>query len=152
MLNPQDAPSYDWRDAATEQPPRGWFLRNWKWLVPIGCLGTLAAFTALGVGLVALVLGAIRSSWACTEGVDLAVQNPEVIRELGEPIATGWLVSGSIRTSGPSGEADLAVPLSGPRGKGTLYVLAHKRVGQWTFVRAEVEIEGRQKRINLLEH
>jgi hypothetical protein len=133
-----------------DQEPRGWWSRNWKWAVPVGCLGSLVIMLALCGGLVAILFGSMKSSWACTEGVNLAVHNKRVIRELGEPIKVGWLVSGSISVSGPSGEADLSIPLSGPRGHGTLYVFAHKRVGEWNLERAEVEIYGQQERIDLL--
>jgi hypothetical protein len=92
----------------------------------------------------------MKSSWACAQGLDLARHNEKVVEKLGEPIETGWLVSGSINVSGPSGNADLAVPLHGPQNTGTLYVVAHKVAGEWQFDRAEVEVTDQQKRIDLL--
>jgi hypothetical protein len=101
-------------------------------------------------GIAAIVFATIKHSEAYSRGVDLARHNNKVIELLGEPVETGWWVSGSINVSGSSGEADLAVPLSGRRNKGMLYVLAHKRAGEWKFERAEVEIDGQQQRIDLL--
>jgi hypothetical protein len=105
------------------------------------------AFAAL---IATLILSGVKSSWACSEGVELARQNPTVVAELGEPIDAGWLVTGSIRVTGPSGRAELAIPLHGPQNSATLYVVAHKQVGQWQFERAEVEVEGKAERIDLL--
>jgi hypothetical protein len=130
--------------------PRNWFGRNWKWLLPVGCLGILVLTVVFAALIATIILSATRSSWACTEGVELARQDPRVIVELGEPIDTGWLVTGSIRVSGPSGRAELAIPLHGPQNSATLYVVAHKQVGQWQFERAEVEVEGKAERIDLL--
>jgi hypothetical protein len=104
----------------------------------------------MGVAIFALVTGAMRSSWAYTHAVELAESNPEVLEALGEPLETGWLATGSIEVSGPSGEAELAIPIKGPRGSGTLYVIASKRAGQWAFELVQLEVEGRPERIDLL--
>ena len=129
---------------------RGWWGRNWKWFVPVGCLIPLVLAIAVCAGIVGLVFQSMKSSWAYSEGVKLAVHNKEVVAALGEPVTPGWTVSGSVNVSGSSGHADLTIPLSGPRGKGTLYVVARKEAGQWKFTRAEVEVEGRKERIDLL--
>ena len=39
---------------------------------------------------------------------------------------------------------------SGPRGRATLHVLAHRLEGQWEFERLEVELDGQRQRIRLL--
>ncbi len=70
---------------------------------------------------------------------------------MGEPVRIGWLVSGSIETSGNSGEADLRVPISGPRNKGTLHITAYKSQGVWRFTRLQVETKDNPEWINLLE-
>jgi hypothetical protein len=51
---------------------------------------------------------------------------PAVAQKLGGRIEEGWLTSGSINVgTGGSGDANLAVPISGPKGNGTVYVMAH---------------------------
>ncbi len=60
-------------------------------------------------------------------------------------------VSGNINVSGPSGQADLSIPISGPDGKATIYAVATKSAGQWTFSTLVVEINGTMQRIDLLE-
>lgn len=129
---------------------RGWWGRNWKWVLPVGCLGSLVIPILLCAGILGAIMGGMKTSWACTEGLELARNNPAVIAQLGEPIEPGWMISGSIHVSGSSGKADLAIPLNGSKNSGTLYVVAHKDVGQWLFDQAEVEVNGQQERINLL--
>jgi hypothetical protein len=132
----------------TMQPT--WWGRNWKWVLPVGCLGSVAFMVLACGGIFAVVLGTLKSSWACSEGVELARHNKRVVEQLGEPIETGWMTSGSINVSGSSGNADISVPLQGPRNSGTLYVVAKKVAGQWQFERAVVEISGQGSRIDLL--
>ena len=129
---------------------RTWLGRNWKWLLPIGCLGSLLLALGSCAGIAGVVLYSIKSSWACSEGVELARHNPKVIEKLGEPIETGWLISGSINVTGSSGNADFCVPLHGPKNPASLFVVAHKVAGRWQFDRAEVEIDGEKERIDLL--
>jgi hypothetical protein len=119
-------------------------------MVPVGCLGSLVLIALFVTGVVAIVFGFLRSSWAYSEGVNLARHDKKVIEMLGEPIEAGWMASGSIRVSGPAGDAHLAISLSGPKRSGTLYVVAHKVAGQWQFDHAEVEIDGQAERIDLL--
>jgi hypothetical protein len=59
---------------------------------------------------------------------------------------------GSISVSGSSGQADLAIPISGPIGKGTIYAVASKAAGQWTFSKLVVEIKATKERIDLIEY
>ncbi len=69
----------------------------------------------------------------------------------GEPIESGWLITGSINRSGSSGDADLSIPLRGPDGHGRLYVIADRRAGKWSFELAEVRLDGAADRVDLLE-
>ena len=118
------------------------------------CLWIVAsiAFILLCAGsIILMVFGLLRSSEPFQQGTLRAQNDPRVVRALGEPVRIGWLVGGSIETSGNSGEAELSVPLSGPRDKGTLYITAYQTQGEWRFVRLEVELKTSSERINLLE-
>jgi hypothetical protein len=81
-------------------PQRGWWSRNWKWALPVGCLlplvlcgGGLALFATVIYG---AVTGAIRSSDAYQVGMAQARSNRQVVGALGEPIESGFWISGSI--------------------------------------------------------
>lgn len=130
------------------EPQPSWWSRNWKWFVPVGCLGVLVLSVGCCGGLFGFVFYSLHNSWAYSKGVALARQNPEVVAELGEPIEAGWLASGSINITTASGDAHVAVSLSGSKQKGTLYVVAQKQAGQWVFTSAIVETT-RGKKIDL---
>jgi hypothetical protein len=93
----------------------------------------------------------MKSSGAYAEAVAAARQNVEVRQAIGEPIEEGWFVTGNVQTSGPSGEASLAIPLSGPKGSGTLYVEARKRADRWRYTVLEFELKSTGQRILLHE-
>lgn len=129
---------------------RSWWQRNWKWAVPLGCLGSIVGLVAFVSAIGVLAFGSIRASPPYKEALAMSQESPEVILELGEPIKAGWFVTGSISVSGPSGEAELAIPIRGPRKRGTLYVIAERRAGRWEYELVEVEVDGRDDRIDLL--
>ena len=136
-----------------EQQPvkKSWWSRNWKWFVPVGCL-SIVAMIAAGVALIiGLVFGAMKSSDVYKEAFSKASANSEVISELGRPIEGGFFVSGSINVSGQSGDADLAIPISGPKKEATVFVVARKIAGVWTYQVMQVAVEGRARRIDLLD-
>jgi hypothetical protein len=96
-------------------PRKSWLGRNWKWLLLVAFLGMIL----LGVGVFALIMGAIRGSDVAKESVARAQANAAVVQQLGALIDEGWMVGGSINVAaGGTGDADLAVPISGPKGKG----------------------------------
>jgi len=131
-------------------PAKGWFSRNWKWFVPTIVLTLILLFAAFVGGILTLVFGAMKNSDAYKHAVTVATHDPQVIRELGDPIEPGFLVSGSISVSGPSGEAKLSIPLKGRIHNGTVFVEATKSAGLWNYQILVVEIEGTPQRIDLL--
>ena len=77
--------------------------------------------------------------------------NSAVIEVLGSPITEGFLISGNTNVNGASGEANLSIPISGPKGKGTIYVAANKSLGRWNYTGLVVEIAKTHQRIDLLQ-
>lgn len=132
---------------AAERP--GWWSRNWKWFVPMGCLTFMVLIAGFVALLVLVVFGAMKSSDAYKEAVTQAKNNPAVIEALGSPIEEGWFVSGKTNVNGASGEADLAIAISGPKGSGTIYAVAEKSAGQWVFSTLQVEVKETGQRIDL---
>ena len=131
-------------------PPRNWWQRNWKWFVPVGC-GSLLALFALGIFLlVFFVFSVMRNTDVFRTALERAKASPEVQAELGEPVEEGWYLTGEVKTVGSSGHADISIPLKGSKKDGTLYAVADKEAGEWTYERLEVAVEGREERIDLL--
>jgi hypothetical protein len=136
-------------DSPAPQP--SWWSRNWKWVVPVGCLLPLLSCGCL----LAVVLGAVGYSLKETglqeDAVAAARQSTEVRAALGEDVhATGLIPQGEISVQNGRGSASLTVPLAGSRGEGTLRAEALKEGQQWRFTVLQVEVPG-QPPIDLLE-
>jgi hypothetical protein len=136
----------------TPQPPRGnWWTRNWKWFVPTGCLTLLALASLFVICIVFFVFSVMKSSDAYKIAVARAKSDQRVVAALGTPISEGMFTSGKTNVNGPSGEADIAIPISGPKGKATIYAVATKSAGTWTFSKLAVQMEGSSDMIDLNE-
>ncbi len=135
----------------TEASRPGWWSRNWKWVVPTGCLGMALALASLVVLMVWSVGRMMKSSDAYRMAIARAKANPEVVRALGEPIEEGFFVSGSIQTAGSSGSASLTCPIRGPKGKGTVYVEAVRFAGEWRFRELKAGLPGQAGLVDLME-
>ena len=134
-----------------QQQKEDWWSRNWKWFLPVGSVGALALFVGFAVLIMSLVFGMMKSSDAYKDAVSKAKAHPSVEEALGSPIEEGLFVTGQINVSGPSGRANLAIPISGPDGEGRIYVVASRSAGEWTFSTLLVEIDETEETINLLE-
>jgi len=128
-----------------------WWNRNWKWFVPVGCLSIIAIFAGFIALILTFVFGMMKSSDVYMQALDRTRNNPALVSALGTPLEAGYFISGSINVSGPSGNAELAIPISGPKGKGTIYVVATKTVGEWSYSQLMVQIEQTGQRIDLLD-
>lgn len=123
------------------QNPKSWWGRNWKWFVPVGCLGSLVLFAAFVAGILFLVFGIMKSSDVYEEALIRTKADPAAVEALGEPIEDGLFVSGNVNISGSSGDANLAIPLSGPRANGTLYAKAVRSEGEWKFTALVLKLD-----------
>jgi Cytochrome oxidase complex assembly protein 1 len=120
-------------------PRKNWFSRNWKWFVPLGCL-SLIVLVAIGIaGLVGIVFSAMKSSDVYRESLTRVQHSPAVMVVLGTPIEAGWLMSGNIHIENDTGQADIEYPVSGPRAKGKVHVVAAKANGKWIYSRMTVQ-------------
>jgi hypothetical protein len=128
-----------------------WFSRNWKWVVPVGIL-LLFLLAASFVGAVfVLVETSFQHSDFYIQALAKAQANPQVAEKIGRPLKSGWLASGNLNESSASGDVDLSIPLSGPKGKGTLRLVAKKSAGVWKLETLQVEVAGEAERIDLLQ-
>ncbi len=123
-------------------PGRSFLSKKGKWVVAIGCCAAIILFVG--------VFAWIGNSEVCQVVVQKAQASEAVGDRLGQPIKRGLFVSGSIEVTGPSGHADIAIPLSGSKGKGTLYAVGTKSAGTWKFETLQLAIDGSPNRIDLL--
>lgn len=132
-------------------PNANWWKRNWKWFVPLGCFGTAVLFVVFVGSVVLIVFSAVKSTDVYKDALARAKAHPAVVEVLGSPVTEGFLVSGNTNVNGAAGEANLSIPIAGPKGKGTLYVAAKKSLGQWNYAGLVVEIANTHRRIDLLQ-
>lgn len=118
-----------------------------KWAV--WSLVALVLTILLCVGLTVGIMAVMKHSTAYRMTVRDLDATPQALRILGRPITTGF-PNGSIQVSGPDGHARLAFSVEGPRGKGTVYVVATKSLGQWTIDRAVLEDARSHRRVDLV--
>ncbi|MCV9929974.1 cytochrome c oxidase assembly factor 1 family protein [Flavobacterium sp. LS1R49] len=130
---------------------KNWWDRNWKWFVPTGCLGILVIFGLFIAGIFFGITSMMKGSDAYKEAMTEAQQNKLVIEKLGSPIEDDGMTSGSINVQNDSGNCDLQIPIKGPKGKGTLFIVAEKR-GNWKYSEMTVFIKATKEEIDLLKN
>ena len=133
-----------------QTPKSNWWKRNWKWFVPLGCFSIALLFVVFIGSVVVIVFSAVKSTDVYKDALARAKSHPAVIEALGSPVTEGFLVSGTTSVNGASGEANLAIPVSGLKGKGTIYVAAKKSLGRWEYSGLVLEIANTHQRIDLL--
>jgi hypothetical protein len=124
----------------------------WKWILAIlggGCLCLIVFAVAFAGFVILVVFGALKQSDVYQTALARAKADQRVTAALGTPVSEGWWLSGSTKVTGRSGEADLSIPISGPKGKGTIYAVATKSAGEWTFSKLAVKIDSSGETIDL---
>ncbi len=116
-------------EQAEAVPHEHWFKRHWKILALVA--GALTVLTGCVIAFVFGLMSLMKSSTPVQLALSKARHDPTVIARLGEPVRDGIFMSGNISINNDSGSADCSVPLSGPKGSGTLYLEATRRFGKW---------------------
>ena len=116
--------------------------------MPLVCLIGLSAVFSF----ICLMLSILKSSDAYQGALIRIKTNPVVISALGEPVKEGFFFTGNISVNGGSGNANMSIPVSGPKGTATAYVLATKSLGQWHFDHLIIQTDHDHRRIDLSEN
>jgi TonB family protein len=149
-MNPNPAQFGGSFQPPVQQPQqKGCLGRNWKWMLPVGCLGLILAGAALVGGIVFVAMSAIKSSEVYKGALGIAQAHPTAVERLGQPIGDGWFVKGSVRFDSSGGDANFEVPVSGPKGSGTLHVRAVNHEGTWMYER--LDLAGVGETVSLLD-
>ena len=130
-------------------PPTNWFGRNWKWVVPVGCLLPVLLLVGCALAIFFFAMGVLKQTDAYKTALARVQTNSAVIEAIGAPISQTGTVSGNSNVNGGTGEANLSIPLRGPKGKATLYVEAKKSADTWYFQSMQVKVEKTGERIDL---
>jgi hypothetical protein len=134
-----------------------WWNRNWKWVVAVVCVVGVLGIVLTVVMVVAgayfvfsLVDRTFKSSGGYQEALAIVRSDPRAVQALGAPVDDGWFPTGSVDSSGTRGTSDLAIPVSGPRGSGTLYLRAVGEMGEWRFTQLVLKVKDTGEEIDLL--
>lgn len=121
------------------------------WLIVVAVVGGFALFMGVFVlAIFAMISGTFDRSEVVRKALARAQSDATLQVSLGAPIEKHWTISGSINESGPSGNADLDIPLHGPKGSGDLFVVATKSADLWSFTTLEFQADGSSERVDLL--
>ena len=104
-----------------------WIARH---ALPFGMAAGLFFCSVVGA-FVLFVFSLLRNNGAVELAVRTASDSDVVAKAVGKPFRVGRFVTGNINTDAGSGNADLNIRISGPRGKGTLLEWAQENRGKW---------------------
>src|SRR5882757_1484470 len=129
---------------------KGWLDQNARWKIPLGCLTLLLLVGMFVALLMTVITTSFRSSDVYKQAMAQAAANEQVHTQIGDPIKADWLIAGQLKVNGDSGSANLSIPISGSRGRGTIRAVASKSGGVWRFSCLRVVVEGHRSVIDLL--
>jgi hypothetical protein len=140
-------PSYPLRP---EPMRRGWLEQHPRWKVPAGCLILILLIAGFATVVLTAITTSFHNSEVYKQATAKATENSQVRAALGEPIQFAWIVSGQLNVNGSTGSANLAIPISGPKSRGTIHAVAYKSGGVWRFTQLDVSVAGNTASIDLL--
>jgi len=134
------------------QEHKGWFGRNWKWALPTGgCLIVIILLVIFAGSVFFGITSMMTDSQAYQDSMEAAQQNEALIELIGEPIESNGMNGGSLNYSNGIKSAELNIPIKGPKGEATIFVVGEGIDDEWTYQSMEVHIEGSREIIDLLE-
>jgi hypothetical protein len=120
----------------------------------VAVVATLLPFLIVGAGaylFISFLDGTMKSSGGYQQALAMARADPVAIQALGTPIKDGWFPTGHVESGGSGGSSDLAIPVSGPNGGGTLYMRATSDMGDWHITRLVLKVKSTGEEIDLLQ-
>ena len=133
-----------------EPMKKSWLEHNARWKIPLGCLTLIFLMGVFVTILLTVIVTSFHNSDAYQQALTKAAENPQVHELIGEPIKPSWFISGQLNVNGGTGNANLSIPISGPKGKGSIRAVAYKSGGVWRFTYLQVSINGEPESIDLL--
>ena len=114
-------------------------------LIGCGCLGLIIIGVVVGGGIFYGVGKALKSNDPYRDSIAAVETNSDAIAALGEPIEPGFIPSGNINVNNGVGDVDFSIPVSGPKGSGTIHVKGTKASGSapWVYEVWELTVEGK---------
>jgi len=79
------------------------------------------------------VLGFMKKTEVYQLSMQEITNSPAVGAVFGEPVESGWFVTGNVTVTMTGGEAALNIPLSGPKNSGSAVAQAERSDGKWVL-------------------
>lgn len=133
-----------------EEPKKNWFQRNWLWLIPTGCATLIVIFVLFIGGIIFGAVSMVKNSEPFEEALERAQRHEVVIEHLGEPLESDGLFDGNLSYSNGEKEANITVPVKGPKGKGKIKVIGSATDDTWSYEKMEIILLAEKDTINLL--
>ena len=131
---------------------RGWFGRNWKWAVPTGgCLLIIVLVVVFFGSLFVGITSMISDSHPYQDAMEAAQNNEALIELIGEPIETNGMNGGNWKIDNERKSAEISIPIKGPNGEATIFVVGEGINDNWTYQTMEVHLKDSREIIDLLE-
>ncbi len=136
---------------AHQERQKSWFARNWGWAVPVGgCLTIIILFFVFLGSVIFGVSELMTNSDPYKDALAKVKQDDYVIEILGEPIETNGIMQGKLSYENNVGNANISVPIKGPKGEARVYVVGTKTNDQWEYSEMYVIISETDEQIDLL--
>lgn len=104
------------------------------WLVLSLSAGTFLLAVAVFIAvMISVTQSSLRRSTPYKTALAMASQSPCAVARLGQPVAPGRFIVGSISKTNGEAYADMEFPVHGPLGTGRLHVVGVETGGQWTM-------------------
>lgn len=120
--------------------------RNWAIAGIIVAAGFVLLASSFFVGLPWLM----KNNEAYRQSMAAVRASERVVAALGEPIDAAWWITGNVGSNGPTGAANFAIPVSGPKGSGTVISQSVKTAGVWSIDLLVVTVDGNPAPIILI--
>ena len=129
---------------------KGWLELHPQWKIPLGFLILVLLVGGFSLIVMTAMMATYHRSEVYQQALAKAVENSQVRDQIGEPIQPAWLISGDLHVSSSTGNANLSIPIAGPRGRGVIRAVASKSAGVWRFTYLQVNVVGQRSSIDLL--
>lgn len=115
-----------------------------------GCAVLVLASLVFLAGVFAVVFAFIRNTEPVQASLAAARASTELKQALGEPIEMGWLVTGNVNSENNQTDAEVTVPVAGPRGMASIHTVG-TRTGsaKWQFSEMTATVDGTGQVIDL---
>ncbi len=125
-----------------------WWIRNWKWIIPISFLTICITFFFLMTGNATVRYGSVYlQPKLVNEAYQMASENETVTQKLGElsPYNFLRLIEGDVMYSNNNNTVDVTINLLGTKNKGKLDIVAHRNGEHWEYQKIVVRIKKPEK-------